>query len=139
MSTRIFDNPHNVPGAVLAWRLHKADPGGLVEVYSVPALDVNGVPIGTRHYAAVLSDLPDTAIEAGLGPLTEAERAAIARRRAARDEAALASTLRTVTPQQAVDYIESNVTTLASAKAAMKLMVRVLVAMRDEIWPDMPD
>lgn len=62
-----------------------------------------------------------------------------ARREGAREEARLAEALRTCTPQQAVDYIEANVTNLASAKAALKLMVRVLVAMRDEVWPEMAD
>ena len=61
------------------------------------------------------------------------------RRENARAEAALAAQLKTLTPQEAVDYIETNVTTLASAKTVLKIMARMLIAMRDQIWPDLPE
>lgn len=54
-------------------------------------------------------------------------------------EANLASQLRTLTPQQAVDYIETNVTNLASAKTVMKIMVRMLIALRDAQFPELPE
>jgi hypothetical protein len=56
-----------------------------------------------------------------------------------KSEAALATQIRQLTPQEAVDYIESNVTTLATAKSAMKIMVRMLIALRDQTWPDLPE
>ena len=61
------------------------------------------------------------------------------RQQAARGEAALATQLRTLTPQQAVDYINNNVTNLASAKEVLKIIARILIAQRDQIWPDMPE
>lgn len=61
------------------------------------------------------------------------------RRATARSQAALATQLRTLTPQQAVDYIETNVTNLATAKDVLKILARIVIAMRDEVWPDLPD
>lgn len=61
------------------------------------------------------------------------------RRVTARGNAKLSTQLRTLTPQQAVDYIETNVTNLATAKDVLKIMARILIALRDEAWPDLPD
>jgi hypothetical protein len=47
--------------------------------------------------------------------------------------------LKTLTPAQAVAYIETNVTSLATAKTVLKVMARILIALRDETWPDLPD
>lgn len=71
--------------------------------------------------------------------LTAAELATIARKENARNEANLATQLKALTPQQAENYIETNVTSLASAKAVMKIMARMLIAMRDEVWPELPE
>lgn len=54
-------------------------------------------------------------------------------------EAALATQLKNLTPQQAVDYIEANVTTLATAKTVLKIMARMLIALRDKVMPDLPE
>lgn len=62
-----------------------------------------------------------------------------ARRDNAQGEAALATQLKSVTPQQAVDYIEANVTNLASAKAVLRIMARMLIALRDAQFPDLPE
>lgn len=70
---------------------------------------------------------------------TQAKMAALARKENAKQEAGLASQLKSLTPQGAVDYIETNVTNLASAKAVMKIMARMLIALRDEVWPEMPE
>lgn len=51
----------------------------------------------------------------------------------AKSELALTGALRNATPQQAVNYIENNVTDLPSAKAALKLMVRMLIVLRDQV------
>lgn len=61
------------------------------------------------------------------------------RRRLAKAEAAKATALKTITPAEAVNYIEANVTNIASAKTVLKLMARMLIAMRGEIWSDMPE
>jgi hypothetical protein len=63
----------------------------------------------------------------------------LARKLSARTQANLSEQLRTMTPQQAVDYIETNVTSLATAKTVLKIMARIIIAMRDEIWPDLPE
>lgn len=39
------------------------------------------------------------------------------------------------TEQEALDYIDINVTDLASAKTVLKAMARLLVALRDAQWP----
>lgn len=54
-------------------------------------------------------------------------------------EAGLATELKTLTPAQTVQYIETNVTSLASAKVVLKIMARILIALRDETWPDLPE
>jgi len=51
----------------------------------------------------------------------------------AKAELALTGALKTVTPQQAVNYIETNVTSLATAKEVLKLMVRMLIVLRDQM------
>ena len=61
------------------------------------------------------------------------------RQSAAKNEAGLATQLKTVTAQGAVDYIEVNVTNLASAKAVMKIMARMLIALRDAQFPELPE
>lgn len=61
------------------------------------------------------------------------------RQLASKAEAGLATELRTVTAQGAVDYIENNVTNLASAKATMKIMARMLIALRDAQFPDLAE
>ena len=67
------------------------------------------------------------------------EQRSKARQQAAKAEAALATQFRTLTPQGAIDYIETNVTTLATAKTVLKIMARILIAMRDEMWADMAE
>jgi hypothetical protein len=70
---------------------------------------------------------------------TPAEIAEQSRKDGAKSEAALATQFKTLTPQQAVNYIENSVVDLPSAKAVLKIMARILIAMRDEIWPDLPE
>lgn len=66
-------------------------------------------------------------------------QAQIDRRKNAINEAVLATQLKSLTPQQAVNYIENNVTNLATAKDALKIMTRILIALRDEVWPGLPE
>lgn len=75
-----------------------------------------------------------------LDPIERARLDRIAERiNAARVQASLSETFRTLTPNDAANWIETNVKDLASAKAALKIMARILVAMRDQIWPDLPE
>jgi hypothetical protein len=74
---------------------------------------------------------------------TQAERDAMVatalRKTNAKTEAALAIALKSLTPAQAITYIDTTVTNIASAKTVLKVMVRMLIAMRDEVWPDLPN
>jgi len=73
-------------------------------------------------------------------PVAYAKRKRIeARKAVAVNEAKLATELRTLTATEAVAYVENNVTTLATAKTVIKIMVRLLIALRDETWPDLPE
>ena len=67
------------------------------------------------------------------------ELATIARKANAVNEAKRATELRTLTATEAVAYVENNVTTLATAKTVIKIMVRLLIALRDETWTDLPE
>ncbi len=40
---------------------------------------------------------------------------------------------------QAQDYIDANVTTLASARTVLKAFARLLVALRDAQWPNLAE
>lgn len=51
----------------------------------------------------------------------------------AKAELSLTGALKTATPQQAVNYIETNVTNLATAKEVLKLMARMLIVLRDQM------
>ncbi len=51
-------------------------------------------------------------------------------------EALLATQIRTLTIEQAVAYIDSNVIDLPSAKAVLKIITRVLMALWDRTFPD---
>ena len=139
MSTRIFDNPNNVPELILNNRLHRLDPLGNVQTYDSIACDDEGRVIGITHLAAISSTLPDQTINAGFADSTLTELASIARQNNARAQAALSDQLKTMTGDQAVAYIEASVNTFAQAKPLLKIMARLIIAERDKIWPDLPD
>jgi hypothetical protein len=56
----------------------------------------------------------------------------------ARAELSLTEALQKATPQQAVNYIENNVTSLQTAKVVLKLMARLIIILRDQI-PNIQD
>ena len=94
------------------------------------------------------AEMREGRVEAGFDrPLTQAEAGKFlqivdppaARRAAAEAGAMLATELKSVTGEQAVNWIETNVTSLATAKTALKVLVRVVVALRDEVFPRLPD
>lgn len=43
------------------------------------------------------------------------------------------------TEQETLDWIEANVTDLASAKQALKAMSRMIVALRNKTWPELQE
>ena len=141
MSNRLFDNPNNVSETILNLRLQKQDASGWVHNYDVDIRDdLSGAFIKTAHYSVVNSILSDAMINTGIAQaLTLAEQSTLTRLQNAQGQAALATALKTVTPDQAVAYIEANVTSLATAKAVMEIMARILIALRDEVWPDLPN
>jgi hypothetical protein len=71
---------------------------------------------------------------------TQAERDAMissaSRKAVAKTEAALAVALKSLTPTQAVAYIDTNISNIASTKVVLKVMTRMLIAMRDQMWPE---
>lgn len=91
---------------------------------------------------------PDGTVDASFSrTLTSAEwnlylsltNPAEARKKSALANAALATQLKSVTGDQAVAWIENNVTSLATAKDALKIMVRLLIALRDASLSELPD
>lgn len=133
---RIFQNPNNLPEDRILERLLLADAGASATLYKTVSPD-NAEICHVGITSEVLTDLEIEAILAQ--PITSAEQAAAARKAESISQAKLATELRSLTPDQAVAYIENNVTSLASAKAVMKVMARLLIAMRDELWPGLPD
>jgi hypothetical protein len=86
------------------------------------------------------SALSDNALNAAINPATAtAEIASETRKTNAITEAGLAAEFKSLTAAQALTYIDNNVTTLATAKTVLKIMARLIIAMRDELWPDLQD
>lgn len=128
---RIFDNNNNVSESILKRRIRRLDATSVVETYAAD----NGI-----SYVKVGSTLSDSAINAAINPhSTTAEIASETRKTNAIIEAGLAAEFKSITAAQAVAYIDNNVTTLATAKTVLKIMARLIVAMRDELWPDLQD
>jgi hypothetical protein len=138
---RIFDNPHNLPEPIIQNRLQRLDAFGKAETYTIQKLGADQLPTGEiKAYIEIESTLTTEQIETLCNQsITAAELQTIERLRNARSEAALTTQLRTLTPQQAVNYIETNVTNLATAKDVLKIMARMLIAMRDKVFPDLPE
>lgn len=68
-------------------------------------------------------------------PIAAEDAAVQARKEAAQTEAAGLPGWATFTAQEAEDYIDQQVTDLASAKSVLKKMARLLAALRDSQWP----
>jgi hypothetical protein len=135
---RIFENPLNLSHFVLELRIKSADQDAKVFTDTADILDKNSYRIGTHNRLLIESILSDEWINDLLAiPSTPAEDQARTKRNNAHTEGGLASQFANLTPAQAVDYIETNVTNLASAKAVLKIMARVLIAMRNQVWPDL--
>lgn len=132
---RIFDNPQNLTSDVIHNRLVSLDFNNVATVYDY----VND--IGTViHYVAIDSFLTDTQIgNSLLTPTTAAEITENTRRATSLSEAALAIELKTVTPAEAVAWIDLNVTSLATAKTVLKIMVRMLIALRNLVMSTLPE
>ena len=137
-NVKIFLNTNNVPEMILTNRLARYDPAGTVHNYDADILDDFNRKTSTVHYSAVTSILTDEQINAGLGQITAAEIAAIARQINAQDNARTVTQLKSVTAAQALAAV-NNITDLASAKTILGQIVQVLVAVRDQLWPNLPD
>ncbi len=70
-------------------------------------------------------------------PLYFAEDRARQRREGAEGNAAAIPGWATWTADESVAWIDANVTDLASAKQALRAMARMIVAMRDQMWPEL--
>ena len=105
-------------------------------------LQAAGLPVVSTNgeiQATFSRSLDDAEEEIYLNLLFPNRLAQKLRKASAISEAALATELKSLTPAQAVAYIENNVTTLASAKVVLKIMARMLIALRDETWPELPE
>lgn len=60
-----------------------------------------------------------------------------ARKAAAESAAAAVPNWSTWTAEKAEEYINANVTTLAGARVVLAAMAKLLVALRDEAWPEL--
>lgn len=100
----------------------------------LPVISTNGETQAT--FNRLLTDVETDIYLDILFPYRQAQRL---RKQNAVNEAFLANELKSITPAQAVTYIENNVTSLATAKIVLKIMVRMLIAMRDEVWPSLPE
>jgi hypothetical protein len=76
----------------------------------------------------------DALLSAHTGGQAESERLAVVRESGETDFAALPGWA-TWTVAQAEDYIETNVTDLASAKVVLKALAKAIVALRNDRWP----
>lgn len=61
------------------------------------------------------------------------------RKNAAYSEGELATLIKTMTPQEAVDWIEANVNGTADVKDYLQELTRMTLGLRDEIWSSMAD
>jgi hypothetical protein len=105
-------------------------------------LQAAGLPVVSTNgeiQATFSRSLDDAEMEIYLNILFPNRQTQRLRKANAIGEAMLATELKTLTPAQAVQYIESNVTDLPSAKRVLKIMARILIALRDEAWPDLPE
>ena len=56
----------------------------------------------------------------------------------AKESAKMVSELKSITSEEAVEWIDKNVKNLSDAKTIFKIMVRMIIAMRDQLWSDLP-
>lgn len=105
-------------------------------------LQAAGLPVvsATDGKQATFSrTLTDSEMDVYLDLLFPARQVQRLRQANAINEASLAIQLKSLTPAQAVQYIETNVINLATAKDVLKIMARMLIALRDQQWPDLPE
>ena len=145
----IFQNTQNLPNPIVFLRVYKISPGALVSLrmdydeslkVSIPVIVVDGAD-------------PD-AIQAILTfPISEEEIEGLARLNSAKELARAIPNWATFTREEAETWYTDNVrnpftaaTTLAAVKLVIGTMINVLwriiqmeLALRDQIWPDLPD
>jgi hypothetical protein len=101
----------------------------------VSATDIPGKPRQATFSRTLTTEEEEIYLDL-LFPFRQIQKA---RKANAINEVAAATQLKSVTPAQAVLYIENNVLDLPSAKVVLKIMVRMLIALRDETWPELPE
>jgi hypothetical protein len=166
--SRIFDNANQLRQDVILRRIQPLDNDAVVNIYSVDVVNDNGTKLGSNHYVGIDSVLSDVQITSGLStPTTAAELAGINRKvqssKTARAiplwatwtqaEADAWATLNIATPLASARTSLPATLTLATARAAFVVLLNILdkmwqlqkanaqmtLALRDEIWPDLPD
>lgn len=129
---RVFDNPNKLDKETIKNRIPLAD-----DIQTYEYINDSGI---TLHYVKVDSSLTDVQINDNLVlPETDAEKNANTRKTNAINEAKLAIELKTLTPAQAVNYVDTYVTSLATAKIVLKIMVRLLIAIANKVFSELPE
>lgn len=165
---RIFDNANQLRQDVVLRRIQPLDNDAAVNIYSVDVVDDNGTKLGSNHYVGIDSVLSDIMITSGLStPTTAAELAGINRKVQSSKTARAIPSWATRTQTEADAWATTNIATplatartslpatltLATARAAFVVVLNILdkmwalqkanaqmtLAIRDEIWPDLPE
>jgi hypothetical protein len=131
---KTYANTLALPESIVAKRIHNLDSAATLVYYRVPsAIEQSYVGIESE----IITD--EDMAELLATPLTVAEQSAIARKQEAFDNAKLTAELKSVTRAEAREYIDENVTDLASAKGVLKILASMIIALRDEVFPELPE
>lgn len=131
---QVYPNTLNLPEHLIQRRITKLDPDAKIIFYRMAS------NIEQSHVSVESTELLPEEVEEILGTdLTEAELAAIDRKKNAFAQAVSVSELKSITPAEASAYIDANVTDLQSAKGVLKIMARMIILMRNELWPNLPE
>ena len=149
---------------MILWRLRPLDNDVIVETYAVDMLDTNLTKIGTHYYTGIDSTLMDAQIISELAiATTVAEFTAIARNAGSRENAKTIPNWSTWTETEVLAWLATNIgtplltpipanpMTVQQIRAVLvnivniinkqydaeKSMARMVVALRDNTWPDL--
>lgn len=133
---RIFQNPNELNKYTITNRIFPFDSEVEVNITSGPT-NIE-LQTGSTSYAYIESTLADNdIIEILSSPITINEQAIEQKRINSFSEALLATEIKSMTAEQAVAYIDGYVTNLATAKVVLKIMARLLIAIKNHIWPNL--
>ena len=137
---RIFNNPSAIPRRILQLRLKRHDQLGVLSTYEShigPAGESLRPPL---QYIEIESNVSSAILQAMCeSPLTDNEVDIMQRITDAYNDMGIGMQLRNLTTEQIEKYIDVQITDINTAKSILKIITRMLVAVRDEVWPDMAE